>query len=332
MEKKTAAVLEQMLKKIASLESMVDDWKFYDIGRVAENKSRSTNDILVYLPTHMAEMSGKGSVEDREEEVTFKDEEENDVTIKITHTTAVKAIWLPMGDRSENAPDVRKNERVFIYRWADSETLYWVPSNLDSHLRRLETRTLLFSADPDGTSNTPRNADNSYALHISTHDRIVRFTTTNLNGEPFTYTIELDTEKGSFTIVDDVGNVIRIDSANTKILLENKDETRVVLHEKNIEIYAPENIDITADKDIIVQCENFTMNCNADFKVTAQKGTFDIPTTTFTGAVTVVKGVDAATMESKGTLSVMGTSTFSAPMTANGIVSAAPIKGPNDSI
>lgn len=332
MEKKTAAVLEQMLKKIASLESMVDDWKFYDIGRVAENKSRSTNDILVYLPTHMAEMAGKGSVENTSDEVKFKDEEENDVTVEITHTTAVKAIWLPMGDRSENAPDVRKNERVFIYRWADSETLYWVPSNLDSHLRRLETRTILFSADPDGLSNTPRSPENSYALHISTHDRNVRFTTTNLNGEPFTYTIELDTEKGSFTIIDDVGNLMRIDSANTQILLENKDETRILLDKKNIFVYAPQNIDVTADKDITVQCENFTLTASKDYKVTANSGLFDIPTTLFTGAVSVAKGLDAGTMESKGIMTVTGPSTFAAPITATGIVSSAPIKGPKDTI
>lgn len=332
MDKKTSGILEGMLKKIASLESSVDDWKFYDIARVAENKSRSTNDILVYLPTHTPDIEGEGDVSVKTETETYLDDEGNKVSVDIEHVSAVTASWMPMGDRALNAPDVRKNERVMLYRYADSETLYWVPTNLDSHLRRLETFTLLFSADPNGTSNEPRAPENSYALHISTHDKVVSFTTTSLNNEPFTYTIELDTENGSFTIIDNEENIIRLDSKESQILLQNKDLTKVLLDKKNIEIYAPEYINVKADKDIDVECENFTLTANKDYKVTAQKGTFDIPATVFTGKVTVQQALSAASMESQGAMKVSGESTFSAPMTATGITSSAPIKGPKDTI
>lgn len=332
MDKKTANILEEMIKKLTSLESMVDHWKFYDIARVAENKSRSTNDILVYLSTKTPELEGKGDVEVKQESEKFLDDDGNEVTVNIEHISAVTASWMPMSDRSLNAPDVRKNERVFIYRYADSETLYWIPTNLDVNLRRLETRTFLFSGDPDGKSNEDRSPENSYAIHVSTHDKVISVTTTNLNGEPFTYAIELDTDKGTFTIVDNEGNVIRLDSKERQILLENSDKTKIILDKKNIDIYAPEYINVVADKDIDVKCENFTLTAKQDYTVKAKKGLFDIPETTFTGKVSVAKGLDAGTMESKGKMTVKGPSTFSAPMTATGITSSAPIKGPNDSI
>lgn len=362
MDQKTALILEQMLKKISNLENLVDHWKFYDIARVAENKTRTTNNILVYLPTHTPEMTGEGFVEKKKESVTFKDDDGNDETVEIEHTSAVEAVWIPMADRSENAPDVRKGERVFLYRYADSDTLYWMDTGLDRNLRRLETKTILFSAEPDGKSDVPRSAENSYAMHVSTHDKIVRFTTTNLNGEPFTYTIELDTDFGRFTILDDVGNVIQLDSKNTRILLENKDKTRIVLDKKNIDVYAPNNIDVLADNDMTVECQNLTVTAHKDitvqcenesttansnidvkcknysltadtsYKVKSAKATFDVPTTTFTGLVNVSKTVTAAGMTSTGPMQVSAPSTFSAPMTAMGITSSAPIKGPDGSI
>lgn len=292
-------------------------FKLYSFGVVVENKPRTTNEVLV-VPIEVFPMM-EGELGEEVEELKHKGvnsfDEPYELTIKTSQ--AIPCIWLPHGSNRHTSPDVRRGERVLIYRNSDSDELfYWVPLGLDDHLRRLETVRWLFNANPDGLSDDKPDPDNSYLFEVSTHDKLITLTTTKLNGEPFAYTFQFNTGDGYFTVTDDAKNFIELDSAETRICLHNATGTYWELNKQDLIGYAARDIDVTAVRNITFKCDNYAVDAKSTFTVNSKSS-----------KITAPDGIELdGPVKCKQTLDVMGKTT------AKGIESTLPIVGPSMTI
>ena len=232
--------------------SDLSKFRIYSVGRVAADKKRGSVVIEVTPVEKLPHINDE--VTDHVETLNYKaqgtdstDAQDVDVETSVSE----QATWLPIGNTNRaTAPDVMRGEYVLLYKFADAPTLYWVDLKTMRNLRRLETVTWFFSnvreRDEEATE------DNSYTLSVSTHDKHITICTNKNDGEPFAYTIQLNTKTGFFTLTDDVGNYILLDSENTRIRLENKDKTFIDLNRKSIFGEAVENI--------AWKCKNFSVD------------------------------------------------------------------------
>jgi hypothetical protein len=301
----------------------VSMWRLWSEGVVAENKPLSTNDCFV-TPYEVFPMMD-GELGDDEEELETEGVDSFDVPfkLKVKVSSTIRCKWYPRGSNRATAPDVRKGERVEIWRFGDSPEYYWVPKGLDDHLRRLETVRFLFNADPDGLGDNPPSPENCYVIEISTHEKKITIQTSKINEEPFAYTIQLNTGEGYLTIMDDADNYLMLDSAEKHIRFQNGDGAFFELLKRNINVHAPDDINVEALRDILIECKNLTWQAknNVTFKVGQ---TFTAEATTFK-----FKGK----FKHEGDFEVDGKSEFKDEMKANGIKSPTkPIQGPSNTI
>lgn len=361
--------LQGLAKQLQAIERGMPTFKFYDLGYVAENKTATSNDIFVIPAATTSEMKGTVEVVKQKVKAKIKDMFGNSSEVETEQCNAVKAKWLPLSSSTENAPFVRRKERVLLYRYSDNDELYWVPTNLDSHLRRLETSTWLFSADPDGDSDNPRSSENSYLFEISTHNKLITMKTTQLNGEPYTHTFQLNTDTGLLVYEDNKGTKFFINSELDQIKAENVKGTYFDIIGERIHAYAPKEIKLESDETIWLkskqlisqQSDYISLAAKNNYELTAETGlevfrsSVERRTASYTLEASnyVVKGttmnVETSTVTFSGTVSATGTFTmsgsaestggfkaaaaeFTEEIQANGITSKAPIKGPTKTI
>lgn len=234
---------------------------FYSIGIVSANKHLDTNDIYA-TPIEITPFID-GELDARNEEVESEgvDGENQSYNVKVSTSTSIKAEWMPFGNGNRRtAPDVRRGERVLLYKYGDQDRYYWESTGQDGHLRKLETVIYTWSAtrDEDADSTDPEKC---YSLEVCTHTKQITLRTTKADGEPFAYTCQFNTKEGAVTLTDDVGNYITFDSTDTLIRMENRAGSWLELNKKDINCFAPDNINgeagknvsLTAGKDISVK-------------------------------------------------------------------------------
>jgi len=251
------------------------------MGIVARNKKLDQNKIYVVPIEVTPFIDGKldASVESKEAEGMDKYDQE--YIVSVNESNSIEADWLKITNR-RTPPDVRRGERVMIYRFGDTDRFYWGSLGMDDHLRKLETIVWSFSATeeefPGADSTDPENA---YSIEVSTHKKLLAIRTTKANGEPFAYDIQLNVKDGVFLIVDDVGNHIQLDSTETIITLKNKDGTEVHLDKKDIKFFAPNDITGECTNNFNLKAgNNCTFNIGNAFKVNADTVNTDSKTTT----------------------------------------------------
>lgn len=309
-------------------------------GRVAAPKKRSSPIISATIVEFNPYLDGELTGSVNRSEITGKDKSGNDYTASINETDSISATWMPMGSNRGTAPDVRRGERVEIWRYADSNVYYWKEIGLDDNLRRLETITIFLSNESDPTKEYTPGLEQSYYISASTHDKNITIATNKNDGEEFAYTVQINSKDGNITIQDDVGDIIQLDSAAIRILLKNKNGTEVYLEEDEIHLNAVTDIIESAPKNYSINCKNYSLtaetvaiNARTSYNVTAP-GSFsvDTPNAVFTGKVTCAGLASSGPASLGGGVEVNGSSTFNDPIQANGITSSAPISGPNGSI
>lgn len=302
---------------------------FYSLGRVANNKV--LNETLLKVIPVEASMFLDGDIASKVEvaEVQGVDGHDNPYTSVVDEDAALTADWLPLDSNRNSPPDMRRGERVLIWRFADSDEFYWSDLGLDQKHRRLETVSYLFSANPeeDNEKGNGRLPENCYTLEVSTHNKTVTFTTTDKNGEFTTYALQLNTDEGYLIFIDDLGNEIELNSRETLIRLENADGTFVRLDKKDIKFYAPNNVEGKVDNDMTVKVGN-NLTVEVGSKTVVKTGsTMNLESG---GAQTLKAGgtqtLDAPTTHVKGNFKVDGTTTI------NGGTSAKPFSGPISTI
>lgn len=240
---------------------------FYSVATVAANKALDS-DTIEATPLEDAPMlSGELTDNIMEYTTQYKDSNDRHGAEKIMTTVTVKAKWLPIGQSNRKTPpDVRRGEMVVLYRFSDNDEYWWVTMHNDTRIRRLET--VIYTFVNQREENSEISADTCYWIEISTHRKLFHLHTSKNDGEPFAYDIQIDAKGGVVTITDDVGNYVQIDSTNSKLTLQNVDNTNVILDKENIDI----------------NCKDLTV-------VASGKTTFKTPSFHVTGDISSDSGV-----------------------------------------
>ena len=220
---------------------------FYSIGRVAANKPLDSKIIQVWGTEVASALDGEVTDTLKTSTITGEDASGNKFTSRTDTSAALPATWLPFGQSNRiTAPDVRRGEHVMLWQFGDAEKLYWTDMDDGILLRRLETVIFAISGSPK--EDTVPTSENTYSLEMSTHKKHVTLHTSNANGEPFTYDIQINTGEGNVVIRDNVGNYISMNSAEREIELVNQDGSCIDINKRMITIEAPDLIQMKAKK------------------------------------------------------------------------------------
>jgi hypothetical protein len=221
----------------------------YSVGIVAANK-KLDSDLIEVVPTeHVSFVDGE--LTDNKEEIKVASENFDGSSWEETlvSTPSITAKWFPLGNVTrKTAPDVRRGEKVVLFKFGDADEYHWVEWDQGKKLRRLET--ISYALSNNSKEDIEDSPTTTYWLEWSTHRKLVHLHTSKNDGEPFAWDIQLDTKEGNLTIKDDDGRIIFIQSKEDKIHVENKAKSFIDIDKKNITIECKETLTINA-KDII---------------------------------------------------------------------------------
>lgn len=223
----------------------VSVFKLYSIGVASENRKLDGHTLEVCPIETMGYLDGELTADHEEISDEGVDHEGKPYKSSVKSSNSVKAIWLPSGSNRATPPDIRRGERVTLWRFGDNDEYYWTPMGLDDHLRRKETVIIRYSNVTD-ESTKDLTVDNCYYQEVSTHNGTWTIHTNKSGGEPFAYTCQINAKEGAVSISDDAGNEFEIDSGQRIITLKNSDGCSLVLDKKNAVFTVPENLEIKA--------------------------------------------------------------------------------------
>lgn len=268
----------------------------YSTGTAAVNKPLDSRDLQIVLREVSGFMDGESSDNvDTLETTTLN--RDGDTTVNQTRTSnVVTATWLPFSTNRLTPPDIRKGERLMVYRMEGTQRYFWTELGLDDNLRKLETVIYAFSANPD-ISIHQQSIENCYFLEVSAHRKVTTFSTSMANGEVTRFLVQMDGAAGTITIKDNHGQEVFISALDRVIRAINGDGTEAILDKQDARIYAPARIEVTAGDSMALKALNaFTADAN---------------TITITGKTqTVVSGGGASTMTLEGGGTTLDTPKF----------------------
>jgi len=252
---------------------MLTGLKMISLGIVAEHKEVSSKLAFVHPAEALTEIDGELRAIPITLYAAGVDGENREYQVNIQATTSLECEWLSLSEHRQTAPDIRRGEQVII--WAvdgcTDEKYYWSTLGRDSNLRRLESVLWAFSnvSDPEEDVES-LNYENSYTVEVSTHSKQITIRTNKYDGEPFAYVIQLNTKDGNYTVQDDVGNYVQLDSAETTIDLTNKDKTHFRLNKKDIFGYAPDSIYLEAVEKMRFKCKDYILEASNSITTTTK--------------------------------------------------------------
>lgn len=248
--------------------------KVYSLGIVAENKKLGSR-ILEVTPIEDSPMiDGEINSNLVQDKVKSKDVNGGEYEVKTTTANSIKATWLPLGSSNRfTSPDVRRGERVILYRYSDEDKFYWATLFDDLKLRKLETVIYAFSGTKDESSDEV-NAENYYFLEVSTHKGLVHFHTSKKNGEFCSYDLQINPKDGFIRIEDDVGNFFIFDSKEKQIALKNADDCYIEINKKDANFNVPETLTIKAKN--LVEEVNEKISVKAGDSISEKTGSYSM--------------------------------------------------------
>ena len=201
-------------------------FKFYSLGIVAANKPLDSHEIEVVPIEDFPMLDGEATDNVYKYKAKFKDAENSNFSTELKTTVSVPATWIPISNPNrKTSPDVRRGATVMLYSFGDSDKLWW--NTLKDDARKLETVCYSFSNNRD--ENKPDTPDTTYFFEVSTHKKTVHLHTSNNDGEPFAYDIQINAKDGFVVIADDVGNYIELKSDDKRIRLKNSVDSSITI-------------------------------------------------------------------------------------------------------
>lgn len=223
----------------------------YSIGIVTADKEEGSDIIRVYPVERVTMQSGMVDESKVEYDLQPTNAQGVPTSVKADARAIVEALWIPMGDNHlMSSPDVRANETVMIYKYADSEQLYWNTQFREPMLRRLEDVIWGIGNLRDPTL-TPWDLDSSYYMRWDTMNaKSIKFVTTQSDGEQFTYEFNIFPGENKVIIKDNVGNIIELDSANNNVSLTDASGGRFETRDGHPKITGPKGFYVEAPSSI----------------------------------------------------------------------------------
>jgi hypothetical protein len=228
--------------------SDISQLKVYSVGIVAANKSLNSHDIEATPIENTSMLDGELTDNVVQTHSKATDASGAAYETQVPATATVKATWLPLegGGNRLTAPDVRRGERVILYRFADEDRFWWVTQGQDMRLRKLETVIWGISASREESDGI--NPEKMYWMEWSTHKKMIHLHTSRADGEPFAYDIQLNTKDGTLVIQDDDGQQLSLDSRERIWQIINRDGSKVEVNKREIFLHAEDRIRITTQR------------------------------------------------------------------------------------
>ena len=229
-------------------------FRLYSLGIVLENKEDNSDYISVHPIEELPHVEGKISEIEVNYDFTLPDADDKQKTVKIKGEMAVKAKWVPWGDGNRNtAPDVIKNETVLLFKFGDTDDIYWTCHLREPTIRRKERVCYMFCDLESGL--TEYTKESAYWYEFSTKDGHIWTSTSQASGEAFKYDFIIDTANSTVGLFDDVTNGFFIDSHGESTMMRNQNECMVECVKKDVNTVAIETSSEKA-KDIRQVAEN----------------------------------------------------------------------------
>lgn len=233
--------------------------QIFSYGVAASNKELSSHDLEITPMEQASLVNGELTQAATEDTVSGKDADGASFEASTNTSATVTARWLPFSSNRKTPPDIRRGEKVAIWRFGDADKYYWSELEYEAKLRKLETVVYSYSntqvEDEEATSET------TYYFEISTHTKVIKVHTSQSDGEPFGYDIVLNTKDGNFTIMDTIENYFRLDSQEHQLILSNADKSYFEINKEDINLYAIRDFNIFAGRNMTMRIiSNFLSN------------------------------------------------------------------------
>lgn len=272
----------------------MSQFQFYSIGIVAANKPLKSRHIEV-TPMEDSPMLD-GEITDNQDKYESKgsNSEGQAFEVSLKTTASIRALWVPFGDTNrKTAPDVRRGERVAIYRFGDADEYFWTTMTHHEKIRRLETVVYAFSNN--SKENIENDSSSTYYFEISTHTKLITFHTAKNDGEFCSYNFQVNTKLGNFTFEDDIGNFIFLDSKEKQIKMKNIDDSFVDINRKIITLQSLDKI-ILNTQHVEINAQSTLKITTSDFTTTTNGYKINAPTVVFSDNITAGGTVHASTI------------------------------------
>ncbi len=229
-------------------------WKLYGYGSVALDKPEGTNIIEVFLKDILYAAEGDVS-KTTDMNLSVNNSEGIVKTEQVSSGTTIPARWLAESQPNRiTSPDVRKNETVLVYRYANNDDYYWEKIFTEDKLRGKETVTFAFKNTDEQVAIT---LDNSYIFHVSTKNKLIQLHTSTNDGEKVGYDIILDLKESILTSKDTRGNHSTLNSLEDDWTINaNKS---IHLKTTNLFVDASGSIDMKTNGAFNIKCGSFNM-------------------------------------------------------------------------
>lgn len=215
-------------------------WKFYSHGKVVEHKKDNANEIEV-IPLEKQPFQSGAMVSDV---VTTKSSgvDSKGVAYSASSDTSksITATWKGDGTNRTTAPDVRRDDEVMLYTYADTEKYFWTCEDADTSRRRNEHVQHRYSGTTD-ESTKELDDTNSYSQTMSPKLGVIDLSTSKSNGEVTTHKMQMNSKDGVAVFADGDGNFIQLEYKG-KITITNKDGTYIIEDGKMMKLHADDSI------------------------------------------------------------------------------------------
>lgn len=221
-------------------------------GIAVENRQVGDNSLCVLPVTTSSYLSGEATAEPTVLVASGVDAQGQPYTDTVSLGVFIEAQWYRGTSETAEPPWVRRGERVRLFRVGDSLDYVWQSLNMDTGLRRLETKTFLSSATTD-ESVRELTPENSYVMQLSAHEKRIVAQTSTENGEPTPLMLHMDAAEGTLSLGDGDGNQMQIINDGGVIKISNS---------------AGSCIELSGDT-ITIRCRNFRVESDVhDVKAT----------------------------------------------------------------
>lgn len=218
--------------------------QLFSVGYVTKNKAYDSR-IIQALPVESASATdGEVTHNPVQDILKGMDAKGNAYEVKATATRDLECEWYPFEDNRVTPPDVRRGELVEIYRLGNSAKYFWRSMNMRNGLRTLEHVVTAYGATPK-PGGSGLDMDSSYTTVVSPLNGYINLRTSKANGEPFSYTLQINTKDGIVGLQDDVGNYFELNSKETRLQLRNVDNSFVKIEKQEIDLNADKRIRFT---------------------------------------------------------------------------------------
>lgn len=247
-------------------------FRFYSLGIVTKDKVEGSDYIDVTpiedLPMELGDLTDNNRVR----ESSLGNIKGVSKTDKVVGGSVVRAKWTPLSNPNrDNAPDVYRSETVVLYRYADTQDYYWSTIFREPKLRgRERVRITLSNKDPGGEA---YDSETSYWVEFDTRYKHVKLHTSSNDAEPTSYDITINTKDGIFTLEDELGNHIRLESVPGH--LEVTTENSITVNTKRYILNATESVEINTAK--------YTLNAENSSEVNTENSTLNATVSTVNG-------------------------------------------------